>query len=867
MAGPAAWCEPDPKQPAGTSPVPPRSLDAGGITLPRFEAARRQAAALVARMTLTEKISQFGVNAPAIPRLGLPAFNYYDSEALHGLIHVGPVTVFPMPLALGCTWNRGLMRRVFTAVSDEIWAWHKKSGSSLAMFSPPTVNMGTRDPRWGRIAENYSEDPYLVAQMAVPTIQGMQGNDQRYLKTIACAKHFIANDTEDDRERTSAAVDPRSFWEYYSRGFEACVREGRVFTVMSSYNALNGIPTSASRFLLTELLRERWGFRGYVVSDCDAIGDICRTQHFVPTMPEAAALAVNAGCDINCGLTLQTYLQQAVDAMLIGEAALEASLVRSFTGRVLLGEFDPPEQNPYHRITTSCLESLAHRQLALEAARQAIVLFKNERQALPLDPSRTKKIAVIGPMADVCHLGNYSGTPWHRVTPLEGIRSALGIVLGPSTRKSAADFFRIGSGPGQARPGGFARWYRGPRLESNPEGGQDLYYIVNGSWVAYRDVLLTGTTEFHARVASGAEGGTLEVRLDSRKGPLVAKLNVPYTGGWQRWREISAPVKRTTGVHTIYLRFTGGTNELFRLHSFHLTPESQLPGRSGRAEVTYAMGCTVTGVKDTAHFTQAAHLAREADVALVFVGTDQQVSRENHDRSDIQLPGAQHELVQAVHTANPNTILVISSNAPLAVNWEQEHLPAIVGGIFLGGQQGRALADVLFGNYNPGGKLSTTWYRQVADLPDFHDYNLRHGRTYMYFRGNPLYPFGHGLSYTVFRYRRLRLSGGVLRPGGQVGIALDVTNSGRRSGDEIVQVYIRCAGKVERPLQQLVNFERVSLKAGQTKTVRFKLSYEDQALRYWDEAKAAFITESARVEVLIGASAADIRLCGHFQLA
>ncbi len=281
--------------------VPPIPMDGavgavpGGIAPEYYEAARKRAAEIIGKLTLAEKTTQFRSHVPAIPRLNIPAFKYYATEALHGLIRNGPITSFPLPLAMGCTWNRSLIEQVFTAVSDEIWAWHKKDGQGLAMFSPPTVNMGTRDPRWGRIGENYSEDPYLVGQMAIQTIRGMQGKDPRYLKTIACAKHFIANDTDDDRESTSAAVDARSFWEYYSRGFEACVRDGHVFTVMSSYNAMNGIPTSASRFLLTDLLRDRWGFRGYVVSDCDAIGDIFNTHHFAGNYAEASALAIKRG--------------------------------------------------------------------------------------------------------------------------------------------------------------------------------------------------------------------------------------------------------------------------------------------------------------------------------------------------------------------------------------------------------------------------------------------------------------------------------------------------------------------------------------------------------------------------------------------
>ena len=304
----------EPRAPAGSTGDNPTYP--GGITAQRFEEAKRRAEEMVAKLTLPEKISQLGCYAPAIERLGLPAFNYYANEALHGLNHSGPVTCFPLPLALGCTWNRSLIRQVFSVVSDETWAWHKKSGMDLAMFSPATINMGARDPRWGRVGENYGEDAYLVEQMAISTIEGMQGNDPRYLKTIACAKHYIANETDADRHMVSATVDPRSFWEYYARVFETAVKQGRVFTVMSSYNSLNGVPTSCNRFLLTDVLRNLWGFQGYVVSDCDAVEDISKSHKFVPTLEEAAALAVNAGCDINCGTTYQDHLKNAVDLTL-----------------------------------------------------------------------------------------------------------------------------------------------------------------------------------------------------------------------------------------------------------------------------------------------------------------------------------------------------------------------------------------------------------------------------------------------------------------------------------------------------------------------------------------------------------------------
>ncbi len=838
-----------------------------GITPQRFEEARRQAAEIVAKLTLPEKISQLGCYAPAIERLGLPAFNYYANEALHGLNGRGPVTCFPLSLALGCTWNRSLIRQVFNVVSDEAWAWHKKNGMDLAMFSPATINMGARDPRWGRVAENYGEDPYLVEQLAIATFSGMQGNDPRYLKTIACAKHYIANETDADRHTASAAVDPRSFWEYYARVFETVVKHGRVFTVMSSYNSLNGVPTSCSGFLLTDILRNLWGFQGYVVSDCDAVEDISKTHKFVPTLEEAAALAVNAGCDINCGTTYQDHLAKAVDQMLISELAIDRSAIRSFTGRVLLGAYDPPDQNPYRDIPISCLESDAHRELALEAARQSIVLFRNNGNLLPLDRTKTKRVAVIGPMANVCNLGDYCGTSFNLVSPLRGIRQYLGVSEPPAYRKRANEYAK----------------YDGPlQLEACKEGGHDLSYNSDGTqgwapqnwvkipgrvkaWAAYNGVELTGATEFHARVATISDVAKLEVRLDDLVGPVLCQIKIPKTGDFQKWANISAPISAVSGEHTIYLLFLGEPGPLFGIQYFEFTPASPIAAiANGPIEVMYAEGCTVVGDRDPDAFLKATNAARSADVALVFVGADEQVSIEGLDRKSIDLPGAQNELVHAVYAANPKTVLVFSSNSPVAVRWDQEgKLPAVIGGHFLGQQQGRALAEVLFGDYNPGGKLSTTWFARTSDLPDLYDYKLSSGRTYMYFKGKPVYPFGHGLSYTTFQYKSLQLSAKTLGPGEALTASLSVTNTGKRGGDEVVQLYVRAASEANRvilPLKQLVNFDRVHFEPGETKTVTFDLLRSDPSLRFWDEAERAFTPIKGDVELLVGSSSNDIRL-------
>jgi beta-glucosidase len=845
----------------------------GGITPERFEEARQRATEIVAKLTLPEKISQLGCYAPAIERVGLPIFNYYANEALHGLNGRGPVTCFPLPLALGCTWNRSLVRQVFDVTSDETWAWHKKNGMDLALFSPPTVNMGARDPRWGRVGENYSEDPYLAEQMAISTVSAMQGNDPRFLKTIVCAKHYIANETDSDRHTVSASVDPRSFWEYYARVFETVVKQGGVFTVMSSYNSLNGVPTSCSGFLLTDVLRNLWGFQGYVVSDCDAIEDISKTHKFVPTLEEAAALAVNAGCDINCGTTLQDYLAKAVDQMLISESAIDQAAIRSFTGRVLLGSFDPPDENPYNKIPISCLESDAHRELALEAARQSIVLFRNNGNLLPLDRTKIKKIAVIGPMADVCNLGDYCGTSFNLVSPLRGIREYLGLATPPSYRKSANEYAK----------------YDGPlQLEACKEGGHDLSYNTDGTqgwwlknwvetpgrvkaWASYSGVQFTGATEFHARVATKSDVATMEVRLDDLNGPVLCQIKIPNTGEFQKWANVSAPISAVTGVHSVYLLFLGEPGPLFGIQYFELTPASPIaPESRGPIEVTYAQGCAVVGNRDAKEFLKATNAAKAADLALVFVGADEQVSVEGLDRQSIDLPGAQNELVSAVYAANPKTVLVISSNSPVAVNWsEQDKLQAIVGGHFLGQEQGRALAEVLFGDYNPGGKLSTTWYGKTEDLPDLHDYKLMNGRTYMYFKGKPLHPFGHGLSYTTFRYDKLQLSAETLQHGETLTASVTVTNTGNRAGDEIVQFYVRVSSEANNmvlPLKQLANFDRVHLKPGETKTVKFDLPHSERSLRFWDEATRTLKPVKGGVDFLVGSSCEDIRLTGTIQM-
>jgi beta-glucosidase len=822
-----------------------------GISDKAFEQAKKKARALVDRMTLDEKINQTGASSPPIERLNIPGYNYYTGEALHGLTRGAPVTSFPLPLALAAAWNTPLLLKIYTAISDEARAYDNKQKIGLSYYSPPTLNLH-RDPRWGRCEEAPGEDPCLASTVGVQMVLGMQGDNPNYLKTTACTKHFICNNTDDDRTSISASVDPRSFWEYYTRAYRATVIDGDVFTAMGAYSALNGIPCCASRFLLSDLLRKRWGFRGYVTSDCDAIYNIFDPHHFAATQPIAASMAILAGCDLNCGGTLQQNLREAVNLELLSEDDISESITNIFTVRYLLGLFDPPEKVPYTKIPFSVVDSPAHRELALEAARQSLVLLKNENDFLPLDKSSLKKVAIIGPTAGLCHLGGYSGAPLVRISPYMGIAKAFGVDIHPNYISSGA---MLSSGGGV-------------QLEASSEGDTDLGFINNNSWAEYPKTDFSGRTEFQARVSSASQGGDVEVHLDKLDGPLACKFTVPATGGWQNWINVSTPLNGITGEHKIFLRFTGGQGYLLNVERFQLNPIPPSPApKPGQIEVVFKPGCTVTGNKDETMFNDAVDAARDADVVIMVCGVNQEVDGEGHDRQTIDLTGVQSELIQAVYAVNPKIALVLATNNSVAINWEQEHIPAILCAVFAGQAQGTAIAEALFGEYNPGGKLPCTWYRSLDQLPDFHDYDISKGRTYMYFQGDPLYPFGHGLSYTTFQFSDLHIDSATLAPNEKVSVSMTISNTGKRPGSEVAQLYITApAAGIKRPIKQLAGFQRVDLKPGQKKTVIFELPYSEQAFWYWDENKRKFVLQPGAAKILLGNSSANILLSGEINL-
>ncbi len=818
----------------------------GAIPPVVFAAARQRAEAIAAAMTPKELTKQLGNTAPAVKRMGLPAYQYWH-EALHGLLRSGPVTCFPIPLAMANTWNPDLQFRVYTAVSDEARAYNNKYGTDLTFYSPQTLNTA-KDPRWGRIDETLGEDPHLIGIMAAATVRGMQGNNRRYLKTACCAKHFICNETDDDRHTVSEAVNDRSFWEYYLQPFRSAVGAG-VATVMAAYNEVNGIPCPADRTILTDILRKRWGFRGYVTSDCDAVADIYQTHHYVPTGPQAAALALQAGCDLNCGDTFPNYLMRAMELNLVTVEEVRRSVSRLLTIRVLTGEFDAPSEVPYRRIPWSVVDCPSHRALALDAARQSIVLLKNNDRFLPLNKDSVKTIAVIGPLAARCPLGGYAGGPFVHLSPLEGIASALGVDL-PQNRIPAVDFTSID-------------WNY--KFVNCVLPDSSLGRMRSGWWVELPAADFTGVTTISVRASAMHRGGAVEIRADAPGGPLICRIPVESTGGWDHWRTFSSPVKPPAGFHAIYLVFTGpaSSEDLLHLDWIELLPGRPVVSKSG-VKVTSVLGCTVAGPENETWLSDAEAAAREADIAVVVVGDDQTVDHEQLDRKDIKLPGAQHKLIEVVSRANPRTVVVITSNCPVAIPAEERspHVPAILCAYAAGQAGGRAIADVLFGDYNPGGKLAETWFTGLKQLPRFHDFNIMNNRTYMYFKGRPLYAFGHGLSYTTFALSHLRTSKSYLGPGGSVAISVTVKNTGDRTGDEVAQFYIvPPPSPVQRPIKQLVAFKRVeNLQPGESRRITVSLPWDHPALRYWDVQNQMFVVQPGNLQIQAGNASDNILL-------
>lgn len=684
---------------------------------------------LIRRMSLAEKVAQVQNDAPAIERLKLPAYNYWN-EALHGVANNGVATVFPEPVGMASTWNPELIHQEGTVIGVEGRAKYndyanKNNGNSKwwtgLTYWTPNINI-FRDPRWGRGQETYGEDPFLTGELAVEFIKGIQGDHPDYMLAMACTKHYAVHSGL-ERERHSFNVNPseRDFYETYIPQFERAITGGKVAGVMTAYNAVYGVPCSASKLLLQDLLRGKWEFEGYVVSDCGGIGDMSsrRGHAYVSTPEEAAALGVKTGVNLCCGSEYNA-LVKAVQQGLLGEKEINEALYYTLWTRFRLGLFDPSEKVPYNKYTIEDNDTPEHSKVALEVARQSLVLLKNDG-VLPIVRSKYKRIAVIGPNSDSKSMleGNYHGSASKPISILDGIKKLAG----------------------------------------------------------------------------------------------------------------------------------------------------------DRVEITFAMGSPVTLERRTAAWSaqdnttnrpveelkeEALKLAANAELIIYVGGITPAQEGEGFDRSAIELPEPQTQLIQALHAVGKPMVMVNCSGSCIALTWEDENLNAILQAWYPGQNGGQAVAEVLFGELNPSGHLPLTFYRSTEDLPDVRDYSMEN-RTYKYFKGKPLYAFGHGLSYTKFEYTDGKLDASEIPADGVAKLTFSIANTGSYDGDDVAQIYFRHVNsRVPQPKLALCGFARVNVKHGQSKQVTIEVPAE--RLRYWDTEKKQYVVEPGDYEFLVGAASDDIRL-------
>ncbi|RXH54781.1 glycoside hydrolase family 3 C-terminal domain-containing protein [Granulicella sibirica] len=672
---------------------------------------------LVGRLTLEEKAQQLNHLNKGIPRLGIPMWGGWN-QTLHGVWSKEPTTLFPAPIAMGATWDPALVHRIADAMSDEGRALYNAKAEGPRsqhglVYRSPVINI-SRDPRWGRIQEVFSEDPWLTSRMAVAYVKGLQGEDVNHLKLAATVKHFAVNNVETGRQHLSAEVDERNLMEYWLPHWKAAIMEGHAQSVMSSYNAINGTPDAMNHYLLTDILRKKWGLDGFVTDDLGAVALLTGSrnsnaaeqgQRASEDPVEAAAVAIRAGNDSD-DTEFETNIPLAVKRGLLTTKDVDQAVSRVLRVGFRLGAFDPPEKSPYAGISMSVVRSPEHLELSLKAAEESITLLTNQHDFLPLKRDSVHSIAVIGPAGyNGYETGNYYGKPFRKVGPLTGLRDLLG-----------------------------------------------------------------------------------------------------------------------DGVR-----------------------------------VQYELGAGFTEAADPAAIARAVELARKSDVAVLFLGTDLHVEAEGRDRRDLNLPGAQEQLMEAVFAANPKTILVLMNAGPLAVTWAHDHLPAVLEGWYPGEAGGTAIARALFGEDNPGGHIPYTMYASLDGVPPQNEYDVSKGYTYLYFKGVPLYPFGHGLSYTHFEYSHLTLSAASVAKTGQVDVSFDLKNVGARAGAEVPQLYTHQAQSgVVQPIKSLRAFERVSLAAGETKRVHFV--FPASQLAFYDVHTHGFVVEPGEFRILIGSSSEDIRL-------
>lgn len=787
---------------------------------------------LVSRMTLDEKASQVVHRSRAIERLGIPAYNWW-SEALHGVVSDN-VTIFPEPIGLAATFDAALIREMGTVIGTEARAKHhehvrmgKYFGIGLDFWAP-NVNI-FRDPRWGRGQETYGEDPFLSGRMAVAFVVGMQGDDSKYYRVIATPKHFaVHSGPEPLRHSFDAKVSKHDELDTYLPAFRAAVTEGKAGSIMCVYNSVNGQPGCASEFLLQDQLREKWGFKGYVVSDCDAVYDIYRGHNYTKTLAEAGGLSLKRGTDLDCNDPGNDYSRyvDAVKQGVISEDDLDVAVKRLFRARFALGMFDAPETVKYAQTPFAETDAPSHRVLAAKIARESMVLLKNDG-VLPLRKS-IKKIAVVGPMADSTRVmrGNYNGTNLRIASALGGIRKQFAdaeVTFVPGT-----NFLRDSQTPAPAS------WFV---TEDGKPGVKGEYFMgtkLAGSPVVTRIDKSVDFDFMGASPAPGLEGQNFSVRWTGYLVPSESgtfKLGAAADDGYRLWLDEKL-IAEDWGAHEVTVKTSEVNLEKGKRYRFKM---DYFQGAGNSAARIVA----ARSVSEKGRVSEAVELAKASDVVIAVVGINSDLEGEEMpvdvpgfnggDRVSIDLPRPEEDLLKALGKSGKPLVVVLTNGSALAVNWADRNANAILDAWYAGEEGGNAIAETLAGINNPAGRLPVTFYTGVQQLPPFEDYSMK-GRTYRYFEGKPLYPFGYGLSYSKFAYSGLKLSSTRLKAGEPLTLEGTVSNIGERKGDEVVQVYLSFPEVAGAPRKALRAFARVNLEPGASKKVSFTLAERDLSL-------------------------------------
>ena len=814
---------------------------------------------LISLLTPEEKVGLMMNKSVSVDRLGIPSYNWW-SEACHG-VRQGGYTVFPQPIGMAAAFNKQQVFDVFSAVSDEARAnWNRSDhnifnvqmgeryypGNPELTFWCPNVNI-FRDPRWGRGQETCGEDPYLNAVLGVQTVLGMQGNNDKYFKTHACAKHYaVHSGPEPLRHTYNASVSMRDLWETYLPAFKALVKKGNVREVMCAYNRYEGKPCCTSDRLLVDILRRKWDYQGIVLTDCDAINNFYnRGQHETHPDPLSASVdAVLNGTDLECGKVFMV-LTEALQKGLIQEETLDGHLRRTLMGRFELGMFDPAEMLPWANFAPEVISSEKNDQLATQAARESMVLLKNNG-ILPLSKD-IKTIAVVGPNADDASMlnGNYGGTPTenHTHTLLDGLKAALpnANIIYRKACELADDYATIPHlSDFNDGKGIFVELYNNKELSGNPDKTdyyKELNFSTFGAW-GFAEGIDNDNLSFRASGKYVATfTGEMKYYVNTDNG-YVLKVN----------GEVVEDAKPTQGRRSFRRGIEYKSFDVVKGNTYDVVIEYK------RGNGNFAMFRADMCERKLVDFTDLAQEVKAADAIIIIGGISARMEGEGGDKATIELPNVQQRLTRAMRGTGKPVVFVNCSGSAIAFGSIEDQYDALVQAWYAGQGGSKALADVLLGNYNPSGKLPVTFYTKNDDLPDFLDYSMEN-RTYRYFRGQAIYPFGYGLSYTTFAYGKGKLSKSSMKVDGSVKVTIPVTNTGKRDGAEVVQVYVKALDNPDAPIKSLKGFQKLQLGVGETKQAEITL--DGEAFEFYDPSIDELSTRRGRYQILYGCSSLD----------